>query len=243
MSEQVLMDQCDCAKNVGTKTCGKIKCAKDRKNIINQNSRNRKKAKLGTPKERLCSICEIVIDPERTKNRATTCAKRSCYNERKRRDNLKKKNIDDLIIYVHYLNEQVHIINSEDEFRAVYVFYTTLEPQHLGKIREACMKEAKNILIWRRKNYVPTQSDYENREELQNLLTTLQENNDINDIQDLVELDLHKVQAAGMATLEQIITQLNEMVAGRVYFQFSIPKIPYHRMFRKVIPPVYGELS
>ena len=67
MSEQVLMDQCDCAKNVGTKTCGKIKCAKDRKNIINQNSRNRKKAKLGAPEERKCSMCPEIIEEKRAK--------------------------------------------------------------------------------------------------------------------------------------------------------------------------------
>ena len=243
MSEQVLMDQCDCAKNVGTKTCGKIKCAKDRKNIINQNSRNRKKAKLGAPEERKCSICPELIEEQRAKNRATTCGKRSCYNGRKRGGNLKRKNIEDLIVYVHYLDEQVRIINTEEEFRAVYVFFTKLEPQHLEQIREVCMNEAKDILIGRLKNYDPTQSDYENREELRNLLTTIRENMDIKDIQALVELDLRQVQAAGMATLDQIITQLKEMVTGGVYFQFSIPKIPYHRMFRKVIAPVYDELS
>ena len=99
-SDQVLSDQCDCGSHVGTKLCGKIKCAKDRKNTINQNSRNRKKAKLGAPEERKCSICPELIEEQRAKNRATTCGKRSCYNGRKRRNNLKKNNKSETCEYM-----------------------------------------------------------------------------------------------------------------------------------------------
>ena len=46
MSGQVLIDQCDGTSHVRTKTCGNIECATNRKNITNQNSRNRQMDKF-----------------------------------------------------------------------------------------------------------------------------------------------------------------------------------------------------
>ena len=227
MNLQVSINECACISKVGTPTCSDD-CFRKRKNLRSKMSRLRGNEKKEAPQERICVNCAKQVHPKRAKFGATTCGLPICTTGRKRLWEMNKKNIENLRTYIKYLEEEV--------LCDAYVFYTLLEPQHLDKIQEVCMTEAINILICRLKNYHHTQSDYANREELQNLLTTLRENMDMEDLQDLVELDLRQVQAAGMTVLNQIIAQLKEMVTGKVYFQFSIPMTPYHRMLRRQLP-------
>ena len=59
MSGQVLIDQCDGTAHVRTKSCGNIECATNRKNITNQNSRNRQMDKFRAPDAHMASCATV----------------------------------------------------------------------------------------------------------------------------------------------------------------------------------------